>query len=309
MEKKVGFIGIGQMGYWMALNVMKGGFDLTVFDINDEAMSFLSAQGAKKAESPSDLAAKVDWVILSLPGAEVVEKVVFGEQGIVQGSKGRQVLVDCGTTDYLKTLNLSALLRKHGFRFVDAPVSGMDIRAREATLTIMCGGEKEIIKEIWPVLATMGNKIVHMGNVGNGQLAKLVNQLLYNANLAALAEVLPMAVKLGLDSEKIAQVVNTGSGRSFASEFFIPEILENRFDRGYSLKNAYKDMISAAGISAKHRIPLPVIHAATTTYQMAMALGFGSEDKGSMIKVFEQLLSVKFRKKCEKDRSVKRNRS
>jgi 3-hydroxyisobutyrate dehydrogenase-like beta-hydroxyacid dehydrogenase len=180
-------------------------------------------------------------------------------------------------------------------------VTGMDIRAREGTLTIMCGGEEDDVKEIWPLLEHLGNKILYMGNAGNGQLSKLINQLLYNANVATLAEVLPMAVKLGLDPEQIAQVINTGSGKSFASEFFIPGILENQFARGYSLKNAYKDMISAASLSGHCRIPLPMVHAATTTYQMALALGLGEEDKGAMIKVFERILNVMFRKKPDKE--------
>jgi 3-hydroxyisobutyrate dehydrogenase-like beta-hydroxyacid dehydrogenase len=109
-----------------------------------------------------------------------------------------------------------------------------------------------------------------------------------------------MAVKLGLDPEKVAQVVITGTGRSFAAEFFIPQILQNRFEQGYPLKAAYKDMISAAEISAQEKIPLPLFHAATTTYQMALAQGLGDLDKGAMIKVFERILGVEFRGRKEK---------
>jgi len=301
MEKKVGFMGLGQMGKWMALNLLKAGFDLSVFDIRPEAMDVLACQGAKRSRSPAALAQSVDWAILSLPDATIVEHVVFGEEGILQGSKGQLLLVDCGTTDYLRTLHLAESLRKHGIRFVDAPVTGMDIRAREGTLTIMCGGEEDDVKEAWPLLEHLGNKILYMGNAGKGQLAKLINQLLYNANVATLAEVLPMAVKLGLDPEQIAQVINTGSGKSFASEFFIPGILENQFARGYSLRNAYKDMMSAASLSGQCRIPLPMVHAATTTYQMALSLGLGEEDKGAMIKVFERISNVMFRKKSDKE--------
>ncbi|MEW5725993.1 MAG: NAD-binding protein, partial [Thermodesulfobacteriota bacterium] len=108
---------------------------------------------------------------------------------------------------------------------------------------------------------------------------------------------LPLAVKLGLDPEKTAEVINNGTGRSFASEFFLPGILENRFDRGYRLENAYKDMLCAAEISARRRIPLPLFHAANSIYQAALALGLGHEDKGAMIKVFERMLDVEFRKK------------
>jgi 3-hydroxyisobutyrate dehydrogenase-like beta-hydroxyacid dehydrogenase len=125
----------------------------------------------------------------------------------------------------------------------------------------------------------------------------MINNILYNANIAALAEVLPMAVKLGLDPEKVAEVVNAGSGQSFASKFFIPNMLEDCFDRSYSLNNAYKDMANAAEISVHYKIPLPMVHTAMTTYQKALSLGLGEEDKGAMIKVFENKLGVAFRKK------------
>ena len=135
-----------------------------------------------------------------------------------------------------------------------------------------------------------------MGQSGQGQLAKLINQLLFDINLAAIAEILPMAAKMGVDCGKITQVINSGTGRSYASEFFIPRILEGSFEDGYSLKNAYKDLQSASQISAKHAIPLPVLAAATATYQSALQKGFGEDNKGGMIKVFEQLLGVEFRK-------------
>jgi 3-hydroxyisobutyrate dehydrogenase-like beta-hydroxyacid dehydrogenase len=124
----------------------------------------------------------------------------------------------------------------------------------------------------------------------------LINQLLFNISAAGIAEVMPMAARLGLDPEKVTQVVTTGTGRSFAAEFFLPLALENRFDQGYPLKSAYKDMISAAEISTHEKIPLPMVQAATTTFQMALANGLGSESKGSLIKVFEKLLGVEFRK-------------
>ena len=134
-----------------------------------------------------------------------------------------------------------------------------------------------------------------MGNPGNGQLTKLINQLLFDINAAALAEILPMAVKMQLDPEKIGSIVNSGTGRSYASEFFIPRILKGDFTQGYFLKNAYKDLVSAAELSAQQGIPLPVLHAATGTYQMALLEGLGGQDKGAMIQVYEKLLGVQFR--------------
>jgi 3-hydroxyisobutyrate dehydrogenase-like beta-hydroxyacid dehydrogenase len=161
----------------------------------------------------------------------------------------------------------------------------------------MYGGTLNLLEELRPVLEAMGNQVVHMGDVGSGQLAKMINNILYNANIAALAEVLPMAVKLGLDPEKVATVINTGSAQSFASKFFIPNILEDSFDRSYSLTDAYKDMANAAEISARYKIPLPVVQTAMATYQKALSLGLGEEDKGAMIKVFEKKLGVAFRRK------------
>jgi len=134
-----------------------------------------------------------------------------------------------------------------------------------------------------------------MGDSGSGQLSKLINQLLFDINCAAIAEVLPMAAKLGIDPDKIGKIINSGTGRSYASEFFIPRILKNNFSDGYPLQHAYKDIDAGAKVSATHNIPMPVLAAASATYQMALLKGHGHLDKGAMIKVFEELLGVQFR--------------
>ncbi len=296
MLKTVGFIGLGQMGKWMALNLLKNNFDLTVYDINPRAVEFLVQQGAKPAQNAGQLAQHVDIIVLSLPNSDVVDDVVYGNDGIAQGAKKGQILLDCGTCGFLWTVALAKQLEKQGIRFADAPVTGMEQRAKEAVLTIMFGGTRDILEEVRPVLEAMGNNIFHMGNVGSGQLAKMINNIILNCNIATLAEVLPMAAKLGLDPEKIAQVIHSGSGQSFASDMFMPNILENRFDKGYPLELAYKDMHNAMEISALNKIPLPLVHTAAETYQKALDSGWGHEDKGAMIKVFEKALGVLFRK-------------
>ena len=297
MKNRIGFIGLGKMGKWMAINLLQAGFDLTVFDIDHQALTLLETKGASVADSPAKLSAQTEKLILCLPTPEVIDTVMWGKNGAVEGLSAGQLVIDCGTSDYRWTAEFAAKLSARGISFADAPVTGMGNRAKEATLTIMVGGPKSIFDQVRPVLKAMGSQIIHMGGIGCGQLAKLINQLLFNVSLAAMAEVLPMAVKLGLDPEKISTVINSGSGRSFASEVFIPNILENRFDQGYSLIKAYKDMICATRISADHQIPLPVVQAATTTYQVALASDLGNLDKGAMIKIFEQLLEVKFRRK------------
>jgi 3-hydroxyisobutyrate dehydrogenase-like beta-hydroxyacid dehydrogenase len=297
MKTKVGFIGLGTMGKWMATNMLKAGFQMRVYDISPKAVKFLTDQGAEAAKSPADAASQVDWLFMSLPDTEVVEKAIFGENGIAQGAKPGLVLVDLSTISYMPTLEINRRMKEQGVLFADAPVSGMGARAEEGKLTVMFGGDEALFKTLRPAFDAIGNQIVYMGAVGSGQLTKLINQLLFNISCAGLAEVLPMAVKLGLDPEQVAQVVTTGTGRSFAADFFIPLTLKNQFDEGYPVKSAYKDMISAAEISAHKGIPLPVVNATAVTFQMAMAQGYGDLSKGGLIRVFEKMLGTEFRTK------------
>lgn len=295
MKLRVGFIGLGHMGKWMALNVARAGFALTVYDVRPGPVRDLVANGALAAKNPVDLAKSTDCVLLSLPDTEVVQSVIFGEKGLAGGLSAGSIVVDLSTIHYLAAVKLAEDLSTRGVIFVDAPISGMESRAKEATLTIMVGGDADALAKVRPVLDSIGNNLVYMGKSGNGQLAKMVNQLLYNISCAAMAEILPMAVKLGLDPEAVCRVVTTGTGQTFANVYFTPHILKNEFKTGYSLTGAYKDMASAAEISGKLKIPMPVFFAALQTYQMALAQELGNEDKGAMIKVWEKVLGVKVR--------------
>lgn len=297
MKLRVGFIGLGAMGKWMALNVEKAGFPLTVYDIRPDAVKVLVKNGAKAVESPADVAEKTDCVMLSLPDTPAVENAIWGENGLINRLSSGSILVDLSTINYTATTSIEKKLRAKGVILIDAPVSGQAGRAKDGTLTIMVGGDSDAAQVIRPVLNAIGNKVVYMGKGGNGQLAKLVNQLFYNISCAAMAELLPMAVKLGLDPEAVCRVVTTGTGQTFALSFFTPYILNNDFKPGYPLKSAYKDMVSAAGISAHEKIPLPVFFAALQTYQLALLEGYGEENKGAMIKVWEKVLGVEVRRK------------
>ena len=297
MMDRIGFIGLGQMGKHMALNFLKAGCRISVYDINPQAVEFIAQKGADTGQAPADIAAQAEVVFLSLPSTDIVEQVIFGESGLTQAVGKELLIVDLSTISYLGSVDMSRKLSDMNISFCDAPVSGMETRAKEASLTVMVGGTKKEFDRIRPLLEIIGNTVLHMGPVGSGQLTKLVNQLLFDINAAGLAEVLPMAVRFGLDPAKVCQVITTGTGRSFAAEFFTPLTLENRFDEGYPLKSAYKDMVSAAEIGARHKIPLPLTQAATTVFQLALAQGLGAESKGALIKVFEKILDVEFRRK------------
>ncbi|MBW1864487.1 MAG: NAD-binding protein [Deltaproteobacteria bacterium] len=291
MMRRIGFVGLGKMGKWMALNFLKAGCQTSVYDINSQAVEFLVENGADAGRTPADITAKAEVVFLSLPNTDIVEHVIFGETGLVQAAKKNLQIVDLSTISYLRSVEMMNIF------FCDAPVSGMESRAKDASLTVMVGSTKKIFNRICPLLEIIGHTVLHMGPVGSGQLTKLVNQILFDINAAGLAEVLPMAAKLGLDPAKVCRIITTGTGRSFAAEFFTPLILENSFDQGYPLKSAYKDMASAAEISARHKIPLPLTQATANIFQMALAQGLGDESKGALIKVFEKILDVEFRKK------------
>jgi 3-hydroxyisobutyrate dehydrogenase-like beta-hydroxyacid dehydrogenase len=292
----IAFIGLGQMGRPMAINLLKSGARVIVSSASGKKHAELEAKGARASSDPAEIA-RAGIVFLSLPGTDEVRETLFGKHGIAPLLKRGSIVVDTSTIDYSATLEMAAALEALGIGFLDAPVSGMEARAIEGTLTTMCGGKAETLEAARPYLACFSNNILHMGGAGSGQLSKLINQLLFDINCAAIAEVLPMAVKLGIDPEKIGKIVNSGTGKSYASEFFIPRILKNHFTDGYPLQHAYKDLVSGATLGASMNVPMPVLAAATATYQMALLRGHGKLDKGAMIKVYEELLGVEFRSK------------
>lgn len=297
IKPEIGFVGLGSMGKWMALNLIKAGFPLKFFARRKEVADSMTSQGGKASPSLMELAQESTWIILCLPDTDTVEAVLFGKDGMAEVLKPGQVVVDCGTIHPLSTRRFAESLKDRGVAFLDAPVSGMESRAKDGTLTIMVGGEEPVFQRVRTALEAMGNTIVYAGPSGNGQMMKLVNQILYDIHCAAMAELLPMAVKMGLDPEQVCAVIRTGTGRCFASDYFVPLILEGNFGPGYPLEDAYKDMIHASDISSAHRIPLPVTAASMVTYQMALDQGLGRENKGAMVKVWEQVLGVQVRKR------------
>ena len=282
------------MGAPMAINLAHK-HDVLAYDQNASAIAKVERSGAKGADK-LDQFSDVEVLITCLPSANTVNSALFDlEAGLVQHLKAGTLIVDTSTIEHTATLEIGKRLQSAGLRFLDAPVSGMEKRAKDGLLTMMVGGDAKNLAEVHSALSTMASKILHMGDVGAGQLTKLINQLLFDINAAALAEILPLSVKLGIDPEQVAEVVNSGTGRSYASEFFVPNILYGDFSNGYPMQAAYKDLISGAEISARYNIPTPVLAAATATYQQALLEGHGDKDKGGMILVFERLLGTDFR--------------
>lgn len=295
MTKTYGFIGLGQMGSPMARNLARA-VPLVVSSTDRRQAEGVLAAGATFAETASAFR-DTPIVFLCVPNGDVVEQILFGDFGLANALPAGAMVIDTSTIEYGKALAVHARLAVMDIGFIDAPVSGMQARAEAGTLTMMCGATEAEVAPIRPLLATMASSILPMGKPGSGQLAKLINQLLFDINAAALAEVLPLATKLGLDPDQVGAIVNSGTGRSYASEFFIPNILKGDFSKGYPMAAAYKDLVSGAEISARHTIPMPLLAAATAVYQSALRAGHGDKDKGGMIRLAEDALGVQFRSK------------
>ena len=294
MNENVGFIGLGSMGRRMAANVAAG-YNTWVYDVRSDAATELVARGAHAAKKVSDIAGSCNPILLSLPDGAAVDEVLFGATGLGEHLRQGHVVVDCGTTHPEYTRATAKALAAKGVDFLDAPVTGMESRAEEGTLTVMVGGDETAFSEVRPVLERIGSLVVHMGASGNGQLTKMTNNVLYNISCAAMAEMLPLAVKLGLDADKVRRVVKTGSGQSFGFDYFSERALAGVFDQGYPMASAFKDMTTVMENAHALQAPMPVASAAMLTYKMALAQGSGDESKGAMIKVWEAVMGVEVR--------------
>jgi 3-hydroxyisobutyrate dehydrogenase-like beta-hydroxyacid dehydrogenase len=289
-SKSVGFIGLGRMGFGMASNLAGADVPLTVFDARPEPVNALAELGASAATDPADLASRVEIVFICLPSETEVEDVLFGEQGVTTKARSGLVLVDTTTMNHGAALELAKRSERAGLPYSDCPISGMPFRAEAGTLTMMFGGSDERFAEARPYLDIMGEFIVHCGGVGTGQLMKAVNNIIYNVNIAAICEVMPLAVKAGLGTDKLAEVLTTASSRSFASEYFVPRILDRKFEGDFSMQAAYKDIVNVQELATRLEASTPVVDAMVSTYRAAIDMGFGAEPKSAMIKVYEHAL-------------------
>lgn len=297
MSRRIAVMGLGQMGWPIARNLARKGNGTETFlavDADPARVAGLSEPGITVTADRSAVAG-AEVLILCLPDGDVVESVLFGPDGLGSRLAPGAIVVDLSTIAHGQAVAIGRALESRGFSFLDAPVSGAPAGAEAGTLTVMCGGTPETFAAMRPLLERIGTQVLHMGPLGSGQLTKTINNVIYDINIAALAEVLPMAVAMGLDPSLLAGVVTTGTSRSYASQYFVPRILKGEFDEGYPLAKAYKDLVSAAEVSVGRGFPLPVTAAATATYQMALRAGHGDRDKGAMVLPFEAMLGVKVR--------------
>lgn len=296
---KVSYIGLGVMGAGMALNLAKGEnegkYEFLACDAFEKALEPFQEKGLKTTTNIKDTVDS-DYIFLCLPNLEIVKEAVLGDNGLLKHIKPGQTIVDFSTISYLGAVEIAERCKEQGIEFLDCPISGQQTKSMDGTLSIMCGGNEEIFNEIKPLLDRMGSQVLYMGESGAGQLTKMINNNALNICVASFSELMPVGVKLGLDPEKLGEVLMTATGSSFASKALIPKILEGNFEHGFSLGRAYKDMESLYEVLIKHEIPLPTLNGTMQSYQLALQGGHRDDYKHAMVKFYEDMLGVKVRK-------------
>ena len=292
MADAIGFIGLGQMGRPMALNIVRAGHDLVVLDAQEEAVRPLVAAGAQQAADIADLADRCKRIVLCLPDRSAVEAVLFDAPGLAGHMAPGSLVIDCSTTHPDYPPGAVERLLPNGIAYLDAPVSGMQARAEAGTLTAMVGGVPDAFGSATEVLSTFSSTVVHVGPSGAGQLAKTLNNVLFNISCAAMAEILPLAVKLGLDPGRFSDAVTRSSGQSFGFDTFSGLLLDREFGLGYPMSEAEKDMTAVEELIDHAGAPSPMVSAACRVYRLALEQGLGHLNKGAMARIWEQALDV-----------------
>jgi 3-hydroxyisobutyrate dehydrogenase-like beta-hydroxyacid dehydrogenase len=293
MAGAVGFIGLGNMGQPMALNLAKHGFPLVVHDIDPAKVEPLRARGATVVESPAGVAAATDRTISMVETTAQAESVIAGERGIVHAAKSGHIVISMSTIDPLAARRLADTLAARGVAMLDAPVSGGTERAKTGELSIIAGGEAAIFDACRDLFKAMGTKIFHVGGLGQGLAMKLVNNMLVQVNMVAVAEALVLGVKAGLDPKTIYEVVRVSTGTSSAFERGAARMLARDFSPAGTVDISFKDQELETAFAKQLGAPLLLANVSQQVYQMARAAGLGKQDGTAIIQVLERLAGVK----------------
>lgn len=292
----IGFIGLGNMGAPMAHNLLKAGHQLSVFDLNAAAVENLVGAGALPVDSPTAIAqGNAELIITMLPAAPHVKSVYLGENGLIASSRAGVMLIDCSTIDPHSAREVAKAAAEQGNPMLDAPVSGGTGGAAAGTLTFMVGGSDADFDRAQPILAAMGKNIVHCGAAGNGQVAKVANNMLLGISMIGVAEAMALGVALGMDAKTLAGVINTSSGRCWSSDTYnpFPGVLDNvPSSRGYSGGFGSDLMLKDLGLAteAAKQVRQPVILGALAQqlYQSFSAQGHGGLDFSAIINQYRK---------------------
>ncbi len=285
----VGFIGLGTMGKPMARHLMQAGYSLVLHNRSPQAVKELVGEGALAANSAKEVAARSDTVVTMLPDSPDVEVVVAGDNGVLQGAHRGMLLIDMSTISPVVARKLSQQAEAQGIDMLDAPVSGGEVGAINATLSIMVGGKEPAFARALPILQALGKNIVHIGEAGAGQVTKAANQIVVALTIEAISEALVMATKAGVDAAKVRQALLGGFASSRVLDVHGQRILDRNFKPGFRINLHHKDLSIALATGKEYAVPLPVT---AQVYQMMSALlasGLGGMDHSGLVTLLEEL--------------------
>ena len=292
---KVGFIGLGNMGAPMAMNLVKAGHTLTVFDLNQQAVQSLVGVGAEAAPSPRGAASDVQCVVTMLPTAAHVRSVLTGPEGVLAGLARGATIIDSSTIDPGSVLEFVSLAAANGNAFVDAPVSGGTGGAAAGTLTFMVGGDTQVVEELRPLLSAMGKNIVACGKVSTGQVAKICNNLVLGITMAGVSEAMALGEALGIDPKVLGGIMNSSTGRCWSSDTYnpFPGVIESApagrgYTGGFGTDLMLKDLGLATDVARSARQPVYMGALAQQLYQTMSCKGAGTLDFSSVIKLYRK---------------------
>jgi len=289
---KVGYIGLGLMGKSIARNILKAGFPLIVHNRSQAAVDELVAEGAIRANSPKEVAAQVDVVFTNLPDSPDVEKVVLGENGIIEGAHDGLILVDNSTIKPASARTIAEKLSARNMFALDAPVSGGDIGARNGTLTIMIGGNASALEKVMPVFQSMGKTITHVGEAGAGQVAKAANQIMVAAQMVAMGELLVFSKKAGVDPRKVVDAIKAGAAQCWTLDVKPPRLFDGNRNPGFKAYMQLKDLRIVLDTAKEYDIPVSGTITNTDLFQKMIDDGMGELDNSAVVGVIERLAGV-----------------
>ncbi|MBS7558233.1 NAD(P)-dependent oxidoreductase [Pseudomonas sp. RC4D1] len=290
----LGFAGIGLMGLPMCRRLLAAGYPLTVWNRNPQKCAPLVAAGARQVATPAQLCEHADLVLLCLANTDVVRQVVFAADGIAQGARAGQLLLDLSSLEPIATREMAAMLaRDTGMAWVDAPVSGGTPGAESGSLAIMVGGEAADIERVRPVLLALGQRVTHMGAVGAGQITKACNQMIVACNALVIAEVVALAERSGVDARLIAEALAGGFADSKPLQILAPQMAESRFEPvKWHVRTLLKDLDGAVKFSREQGSATPISGLAAQLMRLHGGQGYLEQDPATLVRLYRDPASA-----------------
>lgn len=287
-DQRVGFCGMGTMGSAMSANLVRAGFAVSVWNRTPGRADLPVSLGAREADSPAELAAESQIVVLCVSDTPDVEAVLFGSAGVVEGARPGTLVIDCSTISPARTRAFGERLAEAGLALVDAPVSGGSEGAQKGTLTIMVGGADPDVERARPILEAMGRSVTHMGPLGAGQVTKAVNQVILAGTYLGVAEGIVLAIKAGLDPRRVVDALSGGAAGSWVLENRAERMIDDDYPLGFRISLHLKDVTIALELAREVGAALPVAALAGQIEAGLVARGHGDDDNSALARAIRE---------------------